>query len=73
MAGKAKKAVIKPPRLSVGLTDAEHTELLALKDQHHVSMAWIGRQAITEFLDKYRGEHTQLPLRLIRPGQGERL
>lgn len=52
------------PRLSVGLTDAELNELIALKDRHHVSMAWLGRQAIVEFITKYRGEHTQLPLKL---------
>jgi hypothetical protein len=51
-------------RLSVGLTDSELAELLALKDKHNVSMAWIGRQAILEFINKYRGEYTQLPLKL---------
>ena len=53
-------------RLSVGLTDAEMNELLALKDRHHVSMAWLGRQAILEFIAKYRAEHVQLPLKLVR-------
>ena len=52
------------PRLSVGLSDSELAELLALKDKHNVSMAWIGRQAILEFINKYQGEHTQLPLKL---------
>lgn len=60
----------KPPkrepksRLSVGLTDAELGELIALKDRHSVSMAWLGRRAIVEFIAKYQGEHTQLPLKL---------
>lgn len=51
-------------RLSVSLTDSELTELLSLKDRHHVSLAWLGRQAIVEFIAKYREEHVQLPLKL---------
>jgi hypothetical protein len=51
-------------RLSVSLTDSELTELLSLKGRHHVSMAWLGRQAIVEFIAKYREEHVQLPLKL---------
>ncbi|WAC22941.1 hypothetical protein [Blastomonas sp. SL216] len=56
----------KPPRLSVGLSDAEHQELLALAERHNVSMAWVGRQAIIEFMMKYRNEDAQLPLALPR-------
>ncbi len=51
-------------RLSVSLTDSELNELLSLKDRHHVSLAWLGRQAIVEFIAKYREEHVQLPLKL---------
>ena len=51
-------------RLSVSLTDSELTELLLLKDRHNVSLAWLGRQAIVEFIAKYREEHVQLPLKL---------
>ena len=42
----------------------ELNELLSLKDRHHVSLAWLGRQAIVEFIVKYREEHVQLPLKL---------
>ncbi len=56
----------KTPRLSVGLTPRELSELMALKDRHHVSMAWIGRQAILEFIEKYTDESLQLPLRLTQ-------
>jgi hypothetical protein len=59
-------------RLSVGLTDAELNELLSLKDRHHVSMAWLGRQAIVEFISKYREENMQLPLKLPMRGTHER-
>jgi hypothetical protein len=51
-------------RLSVSLTNSELNELLSLKDRHHVSLAWLGRQAIVEFIDKYREENVQLPLKL---------
>jgi hypothetical protein len=55
------------PRLSVSLSEGEVRELLALKERHNVSMAWIGRQAILEFVEKYANEAIQLPLRLTRP------
>lgn len=62
------KMTPKPQRISVGLSDAEYAELNALKDRHQVSLAWLGRQAILELLEKYREEHTQLPLKLRRKG-----
>jgi hypothetical protein len=58
-------------RLSVGLSDSELAELTALKDRHHVSMAWLGRQAILEFISRYRAEHVQLPLKLTSRGGDE--
>lgn len=49
-------------RVSVGLSDGEYTELQALSEKHRVSLAWLGRQAITEFLERYRNQELQLPL-----------
>ena len=49
-------------RISVGLSDAEHTELRALSEKHRVSVAWLGRQAILEFLERCRGNEFQMPL-----------
>jgi hypothetical protein len=60
-------------RLSVGLTDSELAELTALKDRHHVSMAWLARQAIMEFISKYREENVQLPLKLTARSNDEHL
>jgi hypothetical protein len=60
------------PRLSVSLSESEARELLALKERHDVSMAWIGRQAILEFIEKYTNETVQLPLRLTRPQGAKR-
>jgi hypothetical protein len=51
-------------RISVGVSEAEFLELQALSEKHRVSVAWLGRQAITELLDRYRHQELQLPLRL---------
>ena len=49
-------------RISVGLSSAEHDELRQLSEKHRVSVAWLGRQAITEFLERHRNKEFQLPL-----------
>ena len=51
-------------RFSVALDEHEHAELAAMAEKHRVSMAWLVRHAVTEFLDRYRNEDLQLPLRL---------
>lgn len=53
-------------RVSVGLSDKEYAELKALSDKHRISLAWLGRQAIVEFLERYRNRELQLPLTLER-------
>jgi len=45
-------------------TGRETPQLQALADDHNISMAWLGRQAILEFMAKYRHEAVQLPLNL---------
>ena len=50
------------PRLSINLSNSEHAELSALADKHNLSMAWIGRKAVTEFLERHRDNPLQLPL-----------
>ncbi len=66
MAGTSKGQ--KPFRLSVSLSDSEYRDLQALAEKHDVSMAWLGRHAILEFLDKHAQEEIQLPLNLPRGG-----
>jgi hypothetical protein len=52
-------------RVAVNLSDKEYAELSGLASAHDVSLAWLGRQAILEFMARYRGgEQLQLPLRL---------
>lgn len=53
-------------RLSVNLTAEEHREIAALAEASRVSRAWIGRQALIEFLERYRDRELQLPLDIRR-------
>jgi len=50
-------------RISVNLPNAEHAELQSLAEKNGLSMAWIGRRAIIDFLDRYRDK--QLPLAFV--------
>ena len=51
-------------RISVSLDAQDYTDLAAMSEKHRISMAWLVRNAVTEFLDRYRSEDLQLPLRL---------
>ncbi len=51
-------------RVTVNLEDREFTELSALSEQFRVSLAWLGRQAIIEMLERRENEGLQLPLTL---------
>lgn len=51
-------------RFSVALDENEYAELAAIAERHRVSMAWLVRHAVTEFLDDYRIDDPQLPLGL---------
>jgi len=52
-------------RITVNLSEDEHKQLLAIAEKHHVSMAWIGRTSINNFLEDYRSNPNQLPLTLV--------
>ncbi|ABQ30010.1 ribbon-helix-helix domain-containing protein [Acidiphilium cryptum] len=49
-------------RVTVNLTDEEYEALSLLSQRNRVSLAWLGRQAIIEFLDRYADGQQQLPL-----------
>ena len=57
------------PRISISLPEQEYKELLALADKHHISLAWLGRQAVVEFLQRHQDRELQLPLTMpsVRP------
>jgi hypothetical protein len=49
-------------RIAANLTEAEFGELAAMADKYDVSLSWLSRKAILEFIDRYRSEQLQLPL-----------
>ena len=49
-------------RVTVNLEEPEYRVLSALSGMHRVSLAWLGRQAIIEFLERHDEEALQLPL-----------
>lgn len=51
-------------RVTINIDDREFRQLAALSDKHRVSLAWLGRQAIIEFLERHEDEELQLPLSL---------
>lgn len=53
-------------RFTINLDPQSHKELYALSERYGVSLAWLGRQAVHEFLDHYRNQELQLPLSLAR-------
>ncbi len=59
-------------RFSVALDDREYATLAAMAEEHRISMAWLVRQAVADFLERHRNEDTRLPLRLtarhVEPG-----
>ena len=57
-------------RVSLNLTLEEYREIAALAKHARVSKAWIGRQALIEFLERYRDRDLQLPLDLARTSRG---
>ena len=63
---------VKNIRLSVSLRSEDYDEVMRLAERYDVSAAWLGRQAIVEFLEKYRDAQSLLPLGLKRTPQGER-
>ncbi len=57
-------------RVTVNLEEAEYRELSAISQKHRVSLAWLGRKAMTEFLERFEQEELQLPL-ILAPEQPE--
>lgn len=49
-------------RIAANLTDVEFVELAAMADKYDVSLSWLGRKAILEFIHRYQNEQLRLPL-----------
>ena len=61
MAGKYKRF---GPRLTVSLTGSDYEALSALAEKDKVSLSWVVRRAIDEYLDNHR--HKAEPSLLLR-------
>tara|TARA_B100000965_G_scaffold389201_1_gene394603 strand:+ start:816 stop:1025 length:210 start_codon:yes stop_codon:yes gene_type:complete len=59
----------KPTRITVSLPDDEHAALAAMAERHDVSLSWLTRKAVIEFLERYERAGAQLPLDLSYNGQ----
>ena len=51
------------PRLTLNLDGEAYRELALLAESNSLSMAWIGRRAVVELLERYRDSQLQLPLK----------
>lgn len=54
----------KGTRITVSLSEQDHATLSELAGRHDVSISWLTRQALFEFLDKHKDTQTQLPLQI---------
>lgn len=59
-----------PVRLSVNLTEDQYLRLNEIALKSDVSLAWLVRQAVQQFLDTTHNEQFPLPIRLDRQGVG---
>lgn len=58
-------------RISIGLSEQEFASLQKIAEQNRVSLAWVGRQAISTFLASYQESHNTslLPLGEAQKGK----
>lgn len=67
MTGKPRKF---GPRLTVSLTGSDYDALSALAEKDDVSVSWVVRRAIDEYLDNHRHEaEPALPLRVLQKAE----
>jgi hypothetical protein len=59
-------------RMLTNLPDSEYIGLCALAEKHNLSMEWIGRKAIFDFLEWYRENLLQLPFTFAESNAGIR-
>ena len=64
MKASAPRVSRKGPRITVSLSEQNHAELTGLAERHDVSISWLTRQALVEFIDKHKNTQTQLPFHI---------
>ena len=62
MAGSAPRGSQKGPRITVSLSERDHAALTELAERHDVSISWLTRQALVEFIKQYKDVQIRLPL-----------
>lgn len=56
-------------RTSVILSEAQNTRLIEIANNSDVSVAWIIRQAVQQFLDRTENEQLALPILVTRTSE----
>lgn len=56
----------KGQRITVSLSQSNHAELTKLAQRHDVSISWLARQALVDFIDKYKDAQAKLPLHITK-------
>jgi hypothetical protein len=51
-------------RITVSVDERDYEQLVALAEEHRVSLAWLVRYAVSDFLQRYRQDQLELPLEL---------
>ena len=51
---------LKSTRLSVSLEDRDHNTLAEIAAENDVSISWVVRKAIRQFVEEYRGGHPEV-------------
>jgi Ribbon-helix-helix domain len=51
-------------RVTVSVDERDYEQLSALAEEHRVSLAWLVRYAVGDFLERYRQDQLELPLEL---------
>ena len=61
---RARRGTPPTTRVTVSVDTHDHEQLVALAQEHRVSLAWLVRYAVADFLERYRQQQLQLPLDL---------
>jgi hypothetical protein len=59
-------------RVTVSVDERDYEQLALLADEHRVSLAWLVRYAVADFLERYRQDQLELPLELKGGGRQRR-
>ena len=54
----------KGPRITVSVSESNHATLTELAHKHDVSISWLARQAIDEFIENHKDPQMQLPFQI---------